>query len=180
VRTCRPSFFLMGAFCALLSMAGLPGLHLAKEKPPAVSPDDVTLRLFQLLDGSYGGKLAEFYLIGDVYKDPKIPDKELQHVFKAEYEKDRAFGRFRLYVRSVDKLTPEQLKDYPTKQIYEFGELEVEKFSKTDPGPFGRTGDLYFQASENGPLATAPITDEARKEYEAYVGQWLLPALQKK
>jgi hypothetical protein len=91
---------------------GLPLLHLAKEKTPTVSPDDLTLRLFQLLDTSYGGKLSEFYLIGDVYKDPKIPDKELQHILKAEYDKDRVFGRFRLYVRSVDKLTPGQLKDY--------------------------------------------------------------------
>jgi hypothetical protein len=180
MRTWRASFFLIAAFCTLLSAAGLPRLHLAKEKTPAISPDDLTLRLFQLLDTSYGGKLAEFYLIGDVYKDPKTPDKELQHIFKAEYEKNRAFGKFRLYVRSVDKLTPGQLKDYTPKQVYEFGEVDVEKFSKTDPGPFGKTGDLYFQASENGPLATAPITDEARKEYETYVGQWLLPALQKK
>jgi hypothetical protein len=171
---------LIAAFCALLSIAGLPGLRLAKEKPPVVSADDLTLRLFQLLDGSYGGKLVDFYLIGDIYKDPKIPDKELQHIFKAEYEKARAFGRLRLYVRSVDKLTPGQLKGYTLQQIYEFGELDVEKFSKTDPGPFGRPGDLYLQASENGPLVTAPITDEVRKEYEAYVGQWLLPALQKK
>jgi hypothetical protein len=56
----------------------------------------------------------------------------------------------------------------------------LEKFTKTDPGPFGKTGDLYLQATENGPLATAPITDEVRKEYETYVAQWLLPALEKK
>ena len=180
MRNCRPSFFLLAVFSALLLTAGLPGLQFAKEKPPVISPDDLTLRLFQLLDSSYGGKLSEFYLIGDVYKDPKVPDKELQHVFKVEYEKDRAFGRFRLYVRSVDKLTPGQLKDYTPKQVYEFGELDVEKFTKTDPGPFGRTGDLYFQASENGPLATVPITDEARKEYETYIKQYVLPALEKK
>jgi len=180
MRTGRPSFYLIAAFCALLSTVGLPGLHFAKEKIPTVSPDDLTLRLFQLLDNSYGGKLSEFYLIGDIYKDPKIPDKELQHVFKAEYEKGRAFGRFRLYVRSLDKLTPGQLKDYTPKQIYEFGEEDLEKFTKTDPGPFGKTGDLYLQATENGPLATAPITDEVRKEYETYVAQWLLPALEKK
>jgi len=180
MRNFRTSFSLLAAFCALLSTVGLPVLHLAKEKPPAISPDDLTLRLFQLLDTSYGGKLSDFYLVGDVYKDPKTPDKELQHIFKAEYEKDRAFGKFRLYVRSVDKLTPGQLKDYTPKQIYEFGEVDVEKFTKTDPGPFGKTGDLYLQATTEGPLATAPITDEVRKEYEAYVTQWLLPALQKK
>jgi hypothetical protein len=176
----RPSFYLLAALCALLWTAGLPVLHLAKEKTPAVSPDDLTLRLFRLLDTSYGGKLSEFYFIGDVYRDPTIPDKELQHIFKAEYEKDRAFGRFRLYVRSVDKLTPGQLKDYTPKQIYEFGELDVEKFSKTDPGPFGRAGDLYFRATTERPLATAPITDDVRKEYETFITQWLFPALEKK
>jgi len=180
MRTGRPSFYLIAAFCALLSTGGLPGLHFAKEKIPPVSPDDLTLRLFQFLDSSYGGKLSDFYLVGDVYKDPKTPDKELQHIFKAEYEKGRAFGRLTLYVRSVDKLTEGQLKDYTPKQIYEFGDQDVEKFTKTDPGPFGKSGDLYFQATENGPLATAPITEEARKEYETYVAQWLLPALEKK
>jgi hypothetical protein len=171
---------LIAAFCAVLSTAVLPGLRLAKEKPPAVSPDDLTLRLFQLLDTSYGGKLSEFYLLGDIYKDPKIPDKELQHVFKAEYEKERAFGRFRLYVRSVDKLTPGQLKEYTPKQIYEFGEMDVEKFTKTDPGPFGKPADVYLLSTPDGALAAAPITDEVRKEYETYIAQWLLPALQKK
>jgi hypothetical protein len=180
MRTFKPSFFLLAAFCALLSTGGFPGLHFAKEKIPTVSPDDLTLRLFQLLDSSYGGKLSEFYLVGDVYNDPKIPDKELQHVFKAEYDKGRAFGRFRLYVRSLDKLTAGQLKDYTAKQIYEFGEQDVGKFTKTDPGPFGKTGDLYFRATPDGPLATVPITDAVRKEYETYVAQWLLPALEKK
>jgi len=176
----RSSSSLLAAFCALLVTCALPTAHLAKEKPPVVSPDDVTLRLFQLLDSSYGGKLADFYVIGGAYKDPKVPDKELQHVFKVEYEKERAFGRLRIYVRSVDKLTPGQLKDYTPTQVYEFGEMDVEKFTKTDPGPLGRTGDLYFQASQNGPLATVPITDESRKEYEDDITQWIFPALQKK
>jgi len=176
----RARLFLLAVSCALLSVVVLPRLCLAKDKPPAVSPDDLTLRLFQLLDSSYGGKLADYYVIGDVYKDPKLPDKQLQHVFKVEYEKDRAFGRLRLYVRSVDALSPGQLKDYTPKQVYEFAELDVEKFTKTDPGPLGRTGDMYLQATENGPLASAPITDEVRKEYEACISQWVLPALQKK
>ncbi len=177
--TRRSSFWLI-ALCALLSTVGFPVLQLAKEKTPAVSPNDLTLRLYQLLDGSYGGKLSDFYVLGDVYKDPKTPDKELQHIFKAEYDKARGFGKFGLYVRSVDKLTPGQLKDYTLQKIYEFGNEDVEKFSKTDPGPFGKTGDLYLQATPDGPLATAPITDEVRKEYEAYITQWLLPALEKK
>jgi len=172
--------FWLAALCALLVTGALPSVYLAKEKPPVVSPDDVTLRLYQLLDTSYGGKLADFYVIGGVYKDPKVPDKELQHVFKVEYEKDKAFGKLRIYVRSVDKLTPGQLKDYTPPQVYDFAEMDVEKFTKTDPGPFGRTGDLHFQASENGPLATVPITDETRRDYEAAVAEWILPALQKK
>ena len=183
MRTHRFSFTLLAALCALcalLSLAGLSAPLFAKEKPPTISPDDLTLRLFQLLDTSYSGKLSDFYLIGDVYKDPKTPDKELQHVFRVEYDKDKAFGRLRLYVRSVDKLTPGQLRDYTPKQVYDFAEEDAEKFTKTDPGPFGRTGDLYFQATENGPLATVPIADDARKEYEAFISQWLLPALAKK
>ena len=180
MRICRPALVLLAALCAFLMTAGLPSFCAAKEKPLAVSPDDVTLRLFQLLDSSDAGKLPELYEVGDVYKDPKNPDKELQHVFKVEYDKTRAFGRLRIYVRGVDELTPGQLKDYTPKQIYEFADADMEKFSKTDPGPLGRTGDLYFQASENGPLATTPITDEARKEYEAYVSQWIMPALEKK
>lgn len=180
MRTGRLSYSLIAAIWVLLATVGLPGLHLAKQKIQTVSPDDLTLRLFQLLDSSYGGKLSEFYIVGDVYKDPKIPDKELQHVLKADYDKGRAFGKFRLYVRSMDKLTPGQLKDYSPKQIYEFGDSDVEKFTKSDPGTFGMVGDLYFRPSADGPLATSPITDEARRAYEAYVGQWLLPALEKK
>jgi hypothetical protein len=72
------------------------------------------------------------------------------------------------------------LNDYTPKQIYEFADADMEKFTKTDAGPLGRTGDLYFQATENSPLATVPITDEARKEYETFVSQWLMPALEKK
>jgi hypothetical protein len=72
------------------------------------------------------------------------------------------------------------LKDYTAQQVYEFADADLEKFTKTDPGPLGRTGDLYFQASENGPLATTAITDEARKEYETDIAQWLMPALEKK
>ncbi len=180
MRSCRPTFLLLAAICAVLITAGFPTFCVAKEKSVAISPDDATLRLFHLLDSSYGGKLAEFYLVGDVYKDPKNADKEFQRVFKAEYDKDRAFGRLRIYVRIVDKLSPGQLKDYTPKQIYEFADADMEKFTKTDPGPLGRTGDLYFQATENSPLATAPISEEARKEYEDCVLQWLMPALEKK
>jgi hypothetical protein len=161
-------------------VVGFALLSPAKEKPQVVSPDDVTLRLFQVLDTTYAGTLTDFYVLGEVYKDPKTPDKELQHILKAEYDKAKGYGKFRLYVRDVDKLSPDQLKNYTPKQIYEFGDVDAEKFGKTDPGPFGKAGDLYLRATSAGPLATAPITDEVRKAYENYVGQWLLPALEKK
>ena len=92
MRTGRPSFSLSAAFCALLLTGALPGLHFAKEKTPTVSPDDLTLRLFQLLDSSYGGKLSEFYVVGDVYKDPKNADHELQHIFKLNIVKTASLG----------------------------------------------------------------------------------------
>jgi hypothetical protein len=168
------------AFCALLLTLGFPGLQLAKEKTFVVSPDDLTLRLYQLLDGSYGGKLSDFYVLGDIYKDPKDPNKDLQHVFKVDYAKDRAFGKLRLSVRSVDKLTPGQLKDYNPQQVFEFGDADVEKFTKTDPGPFGRQGDICLRATADGALVAVPITEQVQKEYETYVTQWLLPALEKK
>jgi len=176
----RISFALFAAFCGLLLTLGGPTTDLAKEKNPAVSPDDVTLRLFQLLDASHGGKLSDFYLVGDVYADPNTPGKELQHVFKAEYDKERAFGKFRLDVRTVDKLTPMQLHDYTAKEVFEFGDADIEKFTKTDPGPFGKTGDVYLRATSEGALAASPINDGVQKEYETYITQWLFPALAKK
>lgn len=176
----RRSFSLIIAFCALPLAMCLSGLLSAKEKAPTIDPNDITLRLYQLLDTSYAGKLLDFYVIGDVFKDPKNPDHELQHIFKVDYDKGNSFGRFRLYVRSLDKLTPGQLKDYTPKQVYEFGDSDVERFTKTDPGPFGKAGDVYFQAMADGAIASAPITDEARKAYETYVTQWILPALEKR
>jgi len=165
-----------------LSLFGLrTGGAIAKEKVAPVSPDDPTLRLYQLLDSQYDGKLDEFCIIADVFKDPKKPDHEEQHILKVEYDKNRAFGKLRIYVRTVDKLTPDQLKTYTPKQIYDFAEIDSEKFTKTDPGSFGRTADVYFRpASEGGPLATAPVTDETRSDYEHFVNGFLLPALQKK
>src|SRR3989442_12501742 len=46
---------------------------------------DPTLRLFHLIDNSYGGKLAEFYILADIYKDQKNPNEELQRVLRVEY-----------------------------------------------------------------------------------------------
>ena len=180
MRRCRFPLPLLATGSVLAAVVGFALLAPAKEKAPVVSPDDVTLRLFQVLDTAYAGTLTDFYVLGDVYKDPKAPDKELQHILKAEYDKSKGFGRFRLYVRNVDKLSPDQLKNYTPKQIYEFGNVDVEKFSTTDPGPFGKSNDLYLRATPAGTLARAPITDEVRKAYENYVSQWLLPALEKK
>jgi hypothetical protein len=165
-----------------LSLCGLGrGGAAAKEKVPPVSPDDPTLRLYQLLDTQYGGKLDDFCIIADVFKDPQKPEHEEQHVLKLDYEKDRAFGKLRIYVRTVDKLAPDQLKTYTPKQIYDYAEVDSEKFTKTDPGSFGRTGDVYFRpVSEGGPLASTPVTDEARSAYERYLTGFVLPALQKK
>ena len=164
-----------------LSLAGPWAGAAAKEKAPAVSPDDPTLRLYQLLDAQYGGKLDDFCVLGDVFNDPKKPDHPEQHILRVEYDKNSVFGKLRIYVRIVDKLTPDQLKTYTPKQIYDFADTDSEKFTKTDPGSFGKSGDIYFlPSSEGGPLASTPVTDEARATYERYVTNFILPALQKK
>jgi hypothetical protein len=104
-----------------------------------------------------------------------------QHVLRVDYDKGRAFGKLRIVVRTVDQLSPEQLKTYNAKEIYDFAESDGEKFTKTDPGSFGRPGDVYFQpTSPGGPLGTAPVTDEVQARYERYVTQHILPALEKK
>jgi hypothetical protein len=173
------SFLLVGWLTLLLVVSLPPGLA-AKEKEVPVSPNDPTYRLYQLLDTSYGGKLDEFYVIADTFQDPKKPGQEDQHILKLEYDKAHAFGKLRIYVRTVAKLTPAQLKTYTPKQIFDFAEEDSQKFTKTDPGPLGKTGDLYFVAKGNRPLASVPITDQARKEYDDFVTQYLLPALAKK
>jgi hypothetical protein len=166
---------------AMLLLAGVSGSGaLAKEKTVPVDANDVTFRLFQLLDTAYAGKLTDFYVIADVYKDPHNPSEELQHVLRADYDKNRGFAKLSLYVRSVGKIAPEQMKAYTPKDFYEFGLADQEKFMKTEPGPLGRPGDTYLRAEGDRPLATAPITDEVRKTYEFFLVQHLLPALQKK
>lgn len=169
---------------AVLFVAGLSGngaqALLAKEKVASVDANDSTYRLFQLLDSARGGKLTDFYVIADVYKDPSNPNEELQHILRADYDKNRGFARLSLHVRSVGKIVPEQMRVYTPKEFYEFGLSDQEKFMKTDPGPFGAPGDTYLRSDGERPLATAPVTDEVRKAYEVYVTQHLLPTLQKK
>lgn len=179
--TVRARLITLAAF-GLLFLLGRPiGRMDAKEKIPAISSDDPTLRLYQVLDTAYGGKLDELYLIADVFKDPKQSDHEEQHILRVEYDKNRGFGKLRIYIRTVDKLTPAQLKAYTPKQAYDFAEVDSEKFTKTDAGSLGRPGDIYFHpATDGGPLATAPVTDGARTAYERYIIDYILPALQKK
>jgi hypothetical protein len=152
----------------------------AKKKQASVNPDDPTYRLYQLLNDSYGGKLADYYLLANLYPDPQDPSNQLQRVIRVDYNKSLFFGRFHIYVRSVGKLTPAQLKTYDAKQIYDFGESDDTKYEKIDPGELGGTGDLYMKASTNGPLAPVPITDQARQDYDMLITKYLLPALQKK
>lgn len=152
----------------------------AKHKKAPVSPDDPTYQIYQLLDNSYGGKLSDFYLLANVYADPQNPKVQLQRVLRVEYNKDQYFGRFRIYVRSVGKLTPAQLKTYSVEQIYHFGQSDDAEFEKIDPGPLGQSGDLYLKATNGGPLAPATITDQVRQEYESLITDYILPALKKK
>jgi hypothetical protein len=153
-------------------------LTYAKDKG-SVSPDDPTYQLFRLLDNSYAGKLTDFCLLADTYPDPMRPGQTLQHVLQVDYDKGRFFGRLRIYVRGVSQLTPAQLKEYTPEQIYGFGS-DVEKFEKINPGPFGQEGDVYVRAVGDSRRAAVPITDDARKEYEFFLTQYILPVLVKK
>ncbi len=164
----------------ILLAVAVPSGWARKKKQQSVSPNDPTYKVYQMLDDSYGGKLTDYYLLADLYADPQNPSNQLQHVIQVDYNKDRFFGKFRIYVRSVGKMTPAQLKTYDVKQIYDFGESDEAEFEKINAGPLGDTGDLFMQATSNGPLATTPITDQARQEYDMLVTQYLLPALQKK
>lgn len=169
------------AFCAVIvCFQGSSPLQAREKHKSQDNPNDPTARLFQILDNSYGGKLTNFYLLADVYADPENPDKEYQRVLLVDYDKSRFFGRFRIFVRSVGKLTPTQLQSYTPQQVYDFGETDSAKFEKINPGPLGGNGDLYLQASDNGPLQTAPITDKVRQEYDSLLTKYILPAVEKK
>lgn len=142
--------------------------------------NDPSGQLFNYLDSNLNGKLQDFYLLADAFPDPKNPGKDVQHVLKVDYDRNRFFGRFRIYVRTVGKPDAVQLKAYTTKQIYDFGEADSEVFEKINPGPFGVTGDLYLLAEGDNPPVSSPITAGVRKEYSSFVSQYIMPALQKK
>ena len=171
-----------GAVLTILVLGGGNAPRLgAKDKASQVGPNDPTLRLYSLLDSKYNGKLEDYYTLADVVNDPKNPGQTLQHVLCVAYNKDRAFGKLNIHVRTVAPLTPEQLKAYNTKQIYDFAESDSAKFTKTDPGPFGKPGDVYFeQSSDGGALRAVSVTAEVQAQYERLVTQYLLPALEKK
>lgn len=166
------------AWCVTLSvvagatLAAPPGR--AREK---FEPDPATIQLFQILNSSFGGKIDHFCLLADMYTDAS--GQQYRRVLRVDYDKGRAFGRLNLYVRSVGKMTPDQLATYTPAQIYDFGESDQAKFVKTDSLTFGAPGDLYLQAQDDGPLHSATITDEVRKRYSDLVTQFVIPALQK-
>jgi hypothetical protein len=170
---------------ARLSVIGLlvvwsvsAALASAKGKENLPGPEDATARLFQLLDNSYGGKLADFCVIANTYANPSQPGQTLQYVLQVNYDKSRFYGRFSISVRGVSQLTPGQLAEYTPEQIYSFGS-DVAKFEKINPGPFGEAGDLYFQANANGALAPAPVTDDVKMEYDLFLTRYIVPALEK-
>jgi len=161
--------------------SGNAGRLGAKEKSTQISANDPTVRLYNLLDSKYNGKLDDIFLLSDVVNDPKNPGQSQQHVLRLDYSKDRAFGKLSIHVRTVGQLTPEQLKAYSPKQIYDFAETDSAKFTKTDPGPFGKPGDVYFEpSSDGGAMGTVPVTPEVQAQYERFVSQYLLPMLEKR
>jgi hypothetical protein len=176
IRTGRSMGMLMVVVIAISVATG--ALASAKEKKDSESPGDPTYQLFQLLDNSYAGKLTDFCVVADTYTNPAQGSQVFVHILQVDYDKSRFFGRFRIYVRGVSQLSPDQLKAYTPEQIYGFGS-DVEKFEKISPGPFGEAGDVYFCATASGSLVPAPITDEVRKEYEFFLARYIVPALEK-
>jgi hypothetical protein len=164
---------------SLLVTAGLagPACLYAKNGTKAVDPNDVTLRLFHLLDDSYGGKCDD-YVLADLYTDA-ASGEEYRHILHIDYDKNRAFGRLNVYIRSVGKMTPEQLAVYTPKEIFDFAEIDLEKLIKTDPGPFGGPGDLYFHSVSGGPLVQGAINADVEKRYADILTQYVIPALEK-
>ncbi|HEV3277582.1 MAG TPA: hypothetical protein VG860_12260 [Terriglobia bacterium] len=156
------------------SLASPPRVGTSRERNDA---DAATTQLFQILNTSFGGKLQHYCLLADTYNDSG--GQTFRHVLRVEYDKDRVFGRLNLYVRSVGSMTQDQLATYTPQQIYDFGESDQEKFVKTDTGSFGQKGDIFLQVEGDGPLHSAAVTDEARKQYADFVSQYVIPALQK-
>ena len=173
----RGHFYRSAALCVVLAIVLVSPSVLRGGGRNRADENDPTGKLFQLLDSQHSGKLDDIYVLADLYTDSS--GEQYRHVLRVDYDKNRSFGRLAIYLRSVGKMTPEQLAAYTPEQIYGFGEVDLAKFVKTDPGTFGQRGDLYLQSSDDQPLHTAPVSDEARKNYETYVSQYIIPALQK-
>jgi hypothetical protein len=173
---------MMATLFVTLAAVGVGGKEKGsgKDKTLTASENDPTYRLFQLLDTTRGGKLEDFCVTADLYKNPQNPQEEFLRVVRVVYDKDHAFGRLTLHVRSVAKMDPAQMSSYSPKQIYEFAESDMEKYTKTEAGPFGGKGDLYFHVTDIGALTMVPITEEVQRTYEMLLTQYILPALGKK
>ncbi len=177
----RIVWMIFGALLTILVLGGADAARVvAKEKAPQVGPNDPTVRLYNLLDSKYNGNLEDYCVLAGVVDDPKNPGQKQQNVLRIVYKKDRAFGKLLIYVRSVGQLSPAQLKTYSPKQIYDFAETDSEKFTKTDPGPFGKPGDVYFQlAPDGGALTPVNITPDVQARYDHLLSVYLTPSLEK-
>ena len=168
----------LSAIGLLAACSASVALAHAKQKENFAGSNDPTVRLFQVLDDSYGGKLTDFCVIADTYANPAQSGQALQHVLEVNYDKSRFYGRLTISVRGVSRLTPGQLREYTPEQIYGFGS-DVAQFEKIRSGPFGETGDLYFQPIAQGALTPAAVTGAARQQYDRFLAQYILPALEK-
>jgi hypothetical protein len=147
----------------------------------STDPNDPTHKLYALLDEKYNGKLDSFSMLADMVPDPQNAGQQLQRVIEIDYGKDRAFGKLNIHVRTVAPLTPDQLKAYTPKQIFDFAVADASKFIKTDAGSFGKPGDVYFQSAANdGALASVAVNSQVQTDYDTLVTQYLIPALEKK
>src|SRR5579864_8416262 len=121
-----------GTVMGLLVLGGAGVQRLgAKDRVLQGDPNDPTYRLYSLLDSKYNGKLDDFCVLAGITDDPKNPGQSQQRVIRVTYNKDRGFGRLGIYLRTVAPLTPEQMKAYNAKQVYDFAETDVAKFTKT-------------------------------------------------
>src|SRR5438876_9354944 len=114
---------------AVLFLGSIPpggGTLYAKHKGEQADPDDATSRLFQLLDSARDGKLADYYLLADLYKDPNEPDDEYRHVLRVNYDKSRGFGKLNVWVRRLGKMIARQLEAYTRRQLDGFADADQE------------------------------------------------------
>ena len=176
----RTAILIVVAVASLIASGGTPAgafprKHKHKESAPG---NDPTSRLYQTLDESQGGKL-NLYMLADVYTDPSHPGQQYQRILYVVYNKDLYFGRLTIHVRSVSKLTPEHLSTYTPEQVFNYAANDTAEFEKIDPGPFGKTGDLYLAATEGHPLAAAPITEDVQQQYDMLLTDYILPSVEK-